>query len=92
MDACTGGDEAALATVLALEGALAVDVHADNEWGFGLACADGHVGCMAQLLALTGLRRVDVHARDEGAFRGACGNGHLPAVELRAWTGTAPWT
>ena len=80
--ACSDGDEATLAAVLALEGELAVDVHADNEVGIHLASMGGHVGCMAQLLALTGPRRVDVHADDEFALRGACEKGHLPAVEL----------
>ena len=82
--ACWDGDEATLAAVLALEGELAVDVHA-TRWGLtGFICASkrGHVGCMAQLLALTGPRRIDVHVAGERAFRRACGNGQLPAVEL----------
>ena len=80
--ACRRGDDATLAAVLALEGELAVDVHAGCEDGFQRACEGGHVGCMAQLLALTGPRHVDVHALGERAFRWACSHGHLSAVDV----------
>ena len=71
-----------LSALLALEGLLAVDVHAYGEYGFRLASEYGHVGCMAQLLVLTGPRRVHVHVHDEWAFRLACREGHLPAVDV----------
>ena len=84
--ACESGHLDVVRSLLACQGARAINVHAADAQGseaaFRLACANGQDPVVRELLALHGEFSVNVHARHEFGFRMACKNGHVKVVRM----------